>query len=128
MDITQHALPMVVNLVVRNEQIELDERSMNALLRKIDLRLLPLLMLIFFFSFLGRTNIGNKGTRISALHTNNVLLLFSIGHARTFGLIDHLNVTKSQYKWTVVIFDIAYVSNESECGTPLLEMNGRDVT
>ncbi len=60
MDITQHALPSTVNLVVRNQQAELDKRAINALLRKIDLRLMPLLTLLYFFNYLARINIGNK--------------------------------------------------------------------
>ncbi len=46
--------------VLRNEQIQLDKRAINALLRKIDLRLMPVLILLFFFSFLGPLNIGIK--------------------------------------------------------------------
>lgn len=37
---------------MRNQQAELDERATNALLRKIDLRLLPLLVLLNIFSYL----------------------------------------------------------------------------
>ena len=60
MDITRHALPTTENPVVRYQQAELDERAMKALLRKIDLRLIPLLILLNFFTFLDRINIGNK--------------------------------------------------------------------
>lgn len=37
---------------MRNQQAELDERATNALLRKIDLRLMPLLVLLNIFSYL----------------------------------------------------------------------------
>ena len=60
MDITQDVLPATVNPMFRNRQTELDARATNALLRKIDLRLMPLLTLLFFFSYLDRVNIGNK--------------------------------------------------------------------
>jgi hypothetical protein len=60
MDITQHALPATVNPVVRNQQANLDQRATNVLLRKIDLRLMPLLTLLYFFNYLDRISIGNK--------------------------------------------------------------------
>jgi hypothetical protein len=60
MDITQHTLPATINPVMRNQQTELDERAMKALLRKIDLRLMPCLAVIFFFNYLDRNNISNK--------------------------------------------------------------------
>ena len=60
MDITQHASHGLTDSVVRNHQVQLDKRAINALLRKIDLRLMPLLILLFFFTFLDRINIGNR--------------------------------------------------------------------
>ncbi len=72
MDISQHALPASVNSVVSNQQTQLDERAMNALLRKIDLRLMPLLVLLNFFSFLERINIGIKRTLIYILYISEV--------------------------------------------------------
>jgi len=59
MHITQRASPET-NSVVRDQQVELDERATNTLLRKIDSRLIPLITLLFFFAFLNRINIGNK--------------------------------------------------------------------
>lgn len=41
-----------------NRQNELDQRVTKALLRKIDLRLMPLLTLLYFISFLDRMNIS----------------------------------------------------------------------
>ncbi len=60
MDITQHALPTTVNPVVRNQPAKLDQRATKVLLRKIDLRLMPLLTLLYFFNYLDRISIGNK--------------------------------------------------------------------
>ncbi len=60
MDVTHHALPATVNFVMRNQQTELNERAMKAVLRKIDLRLLPCLTIVFFFSYLDRINLRNK--------------------------------------------------------------------
>ena len=40
-------------------QSEVNQRTINNLIRKIDVRLMPLLTLLFFFSFLNRINIGD---------------------------------------------------------------------
>jgi hypothetical protein len=48
---------------------------------------------------------------------------FCKGHARRFGLIDDLRLSKLGYKWTVTIFFISYVSNKSERGNNSSEGN-----
>ena len=61
MDTTQYTKEEVAaGSVVRNEQVELDKRAMNVLLHKINLRLMPLLLVLFFLSFLDLLNIGNE--------------------------------------------------------------------
>jgi hypothetical protein len=59
MDISLNIVPASINSVVRNQETDLDKRTRNAILRKIDLRLMPLLTLLYSFSFLDRINIGN---------------------------------------------------------------------
>lgn len=54
----------------------LDEK---AILRKMDIRLIPMLALLYLLSFLDRGNIGN---------------------ARIEGLVDDLHMTGPQYNWT----------------------------
>ncbi|KAL2607437.1 hypothetical protein R1flu_026010 [Riccia fluitans] len=63
---------------------DVDER---ALLRKIDLRLIPYLSLLYLLSFLDRTNIGN---------------------AKIEGLVTDLKMTDQQYLWTLTIFFFPY--------------------
>jgi hypothetical protein len=60
MDIIKHALPETVNPVVTNQQDKLDQRTIDVLLQKIDLRLMPLLILLDIFNYLIRISIGNK--------------------------------------------------------------------
>lgn len=79
MDITDDVLPITVNRETRNEQTEMDKRVMSVLLRKIDLRLMPLLTLIFYFNYLDRINIGSKRTTIQIVEIKDVLLFFSKG-------------------------------------------------
>jgi hypothetical protein len=45
--------------VTDDEIAQNDKRAMDILLRQIDWNLLPLLMSLYFFSYLDRTNIGN---------------------------------------------------------------------
>lgn len=60
MNVILDVSPGTINTVMRKKQADLDERATNALLRKIDLRLMPLLTILFFCSYLDRVNIGNK--------------------------------------------------------------------
>ncbi len=60
MDIIKHALRGTVNPVVTNQQDKLDQRTIDVLLQKIDLRLMPLLILLNVFNYLIRISIGNK--------------------------------------------------------------------
>ena len=58
------------------------------------------------------------------MHIRDVLLFFFCkGHASHFGLIDDLSLSKSEYKWAVLIFFISNVSNKSERGNTSLEAN-----
>ena len=56
-------------------------------LRKMDLRLIPMLALLYLLSFLDRGNIGN---------------------ARIEGLVDDLKMTGPQYNWCLTIFFFTY--------------------
>jgi hypothetical protein len=86
MDTTQYTQQEPINSVTRNEQTDLDKRATKALLRKIDLRLMPLLTLLYFFSFLDRINIGIKRTSIYILSTRHVLSFFTKGMHVFLGL------------------------------------------
>lgn len=58
------------------------------IIRKLDLRLLPLLCILYFLGYLDRSNIGN---------------------AKLGGLIEDLNLTTSQFQWCLSIFYFGYV-------------------
>lgn len=66
----------------------LDEK---AILRKMDLRLIPMLALLYLLSFLDRGNIGN---------------------AKIEGLVEDLGMTGSQYNWTLTVFFFTYAAFE----------------
>lgn len=54
----------------------------KVVLRKMDIRLIPMLSLLYLLAFLDRGNIGN---------------------AKIEGLVDDLNMTGSEYNWTCMI-------------------------
>jgi hypothetical protein len=54
----------------------------NAVLRKMDIRLIPMLSMLYLLAFLDRGNIGN---------------------AKIEGLVDDLHMTGPQYNWTCMI-------------------------
>ncbi|KAL4802454.1 major facilitator superfamily domain-containing protein [Aspergillus unguis] len=60
-------------------------------LRKMDLRLLPMLALLYLLAFLDRGNIGN---------------------AKIEGMLDDLNMTGPQYNWCLTVFFFTYVAFE----------------
>lgn len=64
----------------------LDEKK---ILRKMDLRLIPMLTLLYLLSFLDRSNIGN---------------------AKIEGLTEDLHMTGPQYNWCLTVFFFAYLA------------------
>jgi sugar phosphate permease len=61
------------------------------ILRKMDLRLIPTLALLYLLSFLDRGNIGN---------------------AKIEGLVDDLHMTGAQYNWCLTVFFFTYAAFE----------------
>lgn len=114
MDPIQHQLSTTVNPVVEHEQDELDGRAMSALLRKIDLRLMPLLTSLYFFTYLCRINIGKQRILTIIMHVIYYHLFFSKGQISDFELLDKFKLSKPDHKWTVSIFFISYVSSKSQ--------------
>lgn len=66
----------------------IDELAEKRLVRKLDLNILPLIMVIYLVSFLDRVNIGN---------------------ARLFGLEDDLNLHGNQYQTAVSLLFVTYL-------------------
>jgi len=68
-----------------------DAKREATLLRKMDIRLIPVLALLYLMSFLDRGNIGN---------------------ARLAGLESDLGLVGNQYAWTLTIFFFSYAAFE----------------
>ncbi|RFU25196.1 hypothetical protein B7463_g11143, partial [Scytalidium lignicola] len=84
------------SLVVQDDSVLEDGSKINEkrLIRKLDLKLLPPLTLLYLLSFLDRSNIGN---------------------ARLEGLATDLNITGNQYLLTLTLYFIGYVLFEIPC-------------
>ncbi|KAF2850267.1 MFS general substrate transporter [Plenodomus tracheiphilus IPT5] len=74
--------------ITRASFAHLDEK---AILRKMDLRLIPMLALLYLLSFLDRGNIGN---------------------AKIEGLQEDLNMSGAQYNWCLTVFFFTYAAFE----------------
>ncbi|KAF1816253.1 MFS general substrate transporter [Eremomyces bilateralis CBS 781.70] len=74
--------------VTRESFAHLDEKK---ILRKMDMRLIPMLALLYLLSFLDRGNIGN---------------------AKIQGLQEDLKMTDGQYNWTLTVFFFTYCAFE----------------
>jgi hypothetical protein len=68
-----------------------DPKREAKLLRKMDIRLIPVLALLYLMSFLDRGNIGN---------------------ARLAGLETDLNLVGNEYAWTLTVFFFSYAAFE----------------
>ncbi|KAI0007665.1 major facilitator superfamily domain-containing protein [Xylariaceae sp. FL0662B] len=73
------------------DQLQVNE---PALLRKLDLRLLPAVGVLYLFSFLDRSNVGN---------------------ARIEGLLDDVGITGNQYLTGLTLYFVGYVLFEIPC-------------
>ncbi|UZJ53730.1 hypothetical protein CBS101457_003050 [Exobasidium rhododendri] len=73
-------------------RIEADEAEEKALLRKIDMRLIPSVFIMYLLSYLDRSNIGN---------------------AYTAGMKEDLNMTSQAYSIVLLVFFISYVLAEA---------------
>ncbi|QSZ33625.1 hypothetical protein DSL72_005193 [Monilinia vaccinii-corymbosi] len=65
-----------------------DAEIEKRVVRKLDKRLIPLVMLLYLLSYLDRSNIGN---------------------AKTAGMSKELHISSSQYEWLLTIFYISYI-------------------
>ncbi|KAK2737813.1 hypothetical protein FQN57_007371 [Myotisia sp. PD_48] len=81
-----------------------DTISEKALLRKLDLKLLPPLTLLYLLSFLDRSNVGN---------------------ARLEGLVTDINMTGNQYLTGLTLYFIGYVLFEVPCNIILKRTSPR---
>ncbi|KAL9022904.1 MAG: hypothetical protein Q9180_008500, partial [Flavoplaca navasiana] len=70
---------------------EIDYAAEKKLVRKLDIRIIPLFMLLYLFSFLDRVNIGN---------------------ARLYGLEEDLGLEENQYQIAVSILFVTYLLSE----------------
>lgn len=73
------------------EFVGFDRKREAKLLRKMDIRLIPVLALLYLMSFLDRGNIGN---------------------ARLAGLETDLNLVGNEYAWTLTVFFFSYAAFE----------------
>ncbi|KAI8139133.1 major facilitator superfamily domain-containing protein [Fennellomyces sp. T-0311] len=68
--------------------VEPDEKELKRLMWKLDLRIIPYVCILYLCSYLDRVNIG---------------------HAKIAGIMDEIDITESQYSWSLSIFFIGYV-------------------
>ncbi|KAF2166219.1 hypothetical protein M409DRAFT_23411 [Zasmidium cellare ATCC 36951] len=71
--------------------VDIDPVKERRLVRKLDLHIVPMVMLLYLLSFLDRVNIGN---------------------ARLYGLEEDLNLTGSQYQTAVSLLFVTYILSE----------------
>lgn len=80
-----------------------DEQK-KKVVRKIDVRLIPLLTLLYLFSFIDRANIG-KPLNIATIYSANL----EQGNAKIEGLTTDLKLNNAQYNTCLSIFFVPYI-------------------
>ncbi|CZT12114.1 related to allantoate permease [Rhynchosporium graminicola] len=93
-----------VKLSVQNAQISDSPALTRKLLLKLDLRILPILALLFLCSFLDRTNVGN---------------------AKTYKLEHNLGMTDHQYDTGLAVFYATYIASEIPSNLVLKKVSPR---
>lgn len=79
------------------------EEQRKKVLRKVDWRLVPMLLILYLISFIDRANIGTSG------HTSNSWkMLTRTGNAKIEGMLKDLHMTGNQYNIALAIFFIPY--------------------
>lgn len=86
-----HGTREVSPLKPDSEPIEIDHVAEKKLVKKLDLYIVPIVMLLYLFSFLDRVNIGN---------------------ARLYGLEDDLGMRGNQYQTAVSLLFVTYILSE----------------
>ncbi|KAI9263337.1 major facilitator superfamily domain-containing protein [Phascolomyces articulosus] len=71
-----------------SEYVPPDDKEIKRLMWKLDLRIVPLVAMLYLCSFLDRVNIG---------------------HAKLAGIMDDLHISESLYMWSLSIFFVGYV-------------------
>ncbi|KAL9487891.1 hypothetical protein ACSS6W_000168 [Trichoderma asperelloides] len=84
----------------------LDEKK---ILRKMDLRLIPMLAILYLLSFLDRRR--NQFITLSLMLTL-VMIGGNIGNAKIEGLQEDLNLLPDQYNWCLTVFFFTYAAFE----------------
>jgi MFS family permease len=85
----------------------------RALLRKLDLRLLPAVSILYLLSFLDRSN--GRFPSSSYWNDNKDSHAFPVGNARLEGLTTDLKMTGNQYLTGLTLYFIGYVIFEIPC-------------
>ena len=100
--------PTDPNEVTMRSFAHLDEKK---ILRKMDIRLLPMLTFLYLLSYLDRESIRHPARQ----HNTIKLTSFqggNIGNAKIEGLQEDLNMTGDQYNWCLTVFFFTYAAFE----------------
>ncbi|QDS71383.1 hypothetical protein FKW77_002805 [Venturia effusa] len=86
-----HRSPASSNLSIHNVSVEIDVAMDNRITRKIDMRLVPMLCMLYLTAYLDRTNIGN---------------------AKLYGLEKELDMPSNGYNTAIWVFYLTFVIME----------------
>ncbi|KAF2717675.1 MFS general substrate transporter [Polychaeton citri CBS 116435] len=88
---TSQAIQPTEDKIVEDGAVEIDKKQERKLVRKLDIHIVPVVMLLYLFSFLDRVNIGN---------------------AKLYGLEEDLGISDNQFQTAVSILFVTYLLSE----------------
>lgn len=96
---------------VEREGVEIDHAAEKKLVKKLDLNIIPIVMLLYLFSFLDRQVIHRfqpDETWLEKLMVRRV----NIGNARLYGMEEDLGLVRNQYQTAVSLLFVTYLLSE----------------
>lgn len=95
-------------IAVEEEKIVVAPEMLKKLLRKLDLRLLPVLCALYLMAYLDRC-VQSRSNSSGIKDFTDSVISSNIGNAKLGGLIEDTNTTTFQYQWCLSVFYFGYI-------------------
>lgn len=96
------------------EGVEIDHAAEKKLVRKLDLNIIPIVMLLYLFSFLDRqVYLSIDSSLMRGLAGEKLMIRrVNIGNARLYGMEEDLGLVRNQYQTAVSLLFVTYLLSE----------------
>lgn len=95
----------------QEEDVEINHAAEQRLVRKLDWNIIPIVMLLYLFSFLDRQVI-NRCERAENALRKLMMRRVNVGNARLYGMEEDLGLVGNQYQTAVSLLFVTYLLSE----------------